>query len=65
MFWKMDEDHQEGESLIGRLRGVRKRKRSRSAGDRDRGGGVAPYACSVVASKMKLVKAGQRRDRCG
>jgi hypothetical protein len=52
-----NEGHQKGGALKERLRGVRKRKRTRQ-GD----GAVAPFACDVVAFKMKLVEARRGRD---
>lgn len=54
---EMTEEHQQEGSLKKRLKGVRRRKQSRRVDDR-----VTPFACGVVASKMKLVEARQQRD---
>jgi len=50
------EENQKGGALKKRLKGVRKRKRSRQMGDRD------SFACDVVAFKMALVEARRRPD---
>lgn len=58
--WTTDEaneGHQQGGPLKKHLRRVRKRKQNRQATDR-----ADPFACGVVAYKMKLVEDRRRRD---
>ncbi len=56
--YESNEEREKGGVLKKRLKGVRKRKQNRRGGD-----GVAPFACDVMASKMRLVEARRRRDQ--
>lgn len=51
------DEKEKGNVLKKRLKGVRKRKRSRRGSSR-----VDPFACDAVAFKMALVEAKRRRD---
>ena len=64
---EMNEGPQQGGDFKERLRDVRKRKKNRRRGDRVAAGTqptapLDPFACSVVASKLRLVEARRGRD---